>query len=620
MKKIKCTYIFLLLISTFSFFAQNKKQHVTPPSTQNLPPVDYFSWLNTCSGDTTCFINQSIRSYSYTWTLLGDTVNSHGTHYAKKLYTAANDSVICYHFNKPGTYTICFIAFDNHIDSISPTLTIDTITKADFDFVHCANNFVNHSLCAHSFYWDFGDGTTSTNPVPHHQYADTGTYNVTLIAYNGAKSDTLTQPIYIAVTAFANTNFTYTVSHDTVWTHAEVNSIPSTTFFWSFGDGGYSSGQDTVYVYKDSTAAYIISLNATNGCGPQFGTSADTVYVTQLPPPQPNFSYINTCLGDTTCFINQSIGGITYTWTVSDTSVAAPSLFSSINSAMCFRFPYVGSYSVTLTTKNNSYTELITKLITIGTTPVADFSFISCSNNFANSSGCATSFYWNFGDGFHSTQILPNHQYADTGYYQVALTAYNTGDSSMLTKLIHVSTTSSADASFTTVISNDTLRAHANYTGIPAPTYYWTFGDGTHATGRDTVHIYYDTTQFYNVKLIVTNLCGVVSKTDTIQTIYYNNKPPSNLDFSHSILTIAPNPVPNNSYVDAFFNSYDDNIYLGQIYNSLGQKMFEEYFAFQFGINEFKISTVNLSSGLYVLTLQAGNSYMRQKFYIINKP
>ncbi|MFI5142039.1 MAG: T9SS type A sorting domain-containing protein, partial [Bacteroidia bacterium] len=124
---------------------------------------------------------------------------------------------------------------------------------------------------------------------------------------------------------------------------------------------------------------------------------------------------------------------------------------------------------------------------------------------------------------------------------------------------------------------------------------------------------------FYHVKLAVTNVCGTVFKTDTIQTIYYNNKPPANLDFSHSTLVIAPNPV-SNGYVDAFYNSYNDNSYLAQVYNALGQKMFEEYFAFQLGINEFKISTVNLSSGVYILVLQAGNSYIRQKFYLINKP
>ncbi|MEO8760113.1 MAG: PKD domain-containing protein, partial [Bacteroidia bacterium] len=390
----------------------------------------------------------------------------------------------------------------------------------------------------------------------------------------------------------------------------------STSYNWTWEDGTYSTGRDTFHVYKDSTANYNVTLFAINSCGAS--STSDTAKITQQPPPSPNFSYIKTCLGDTTCFINQTIGGITYTWTVSNIGSSSPPLFISSNATICYQFPSVGNYSVTLTTNNNYYTESINKLITIGTTPIAGFSFIPCSNNFVNSSSCANSFYWNFGDSTSSTQILPNHLYADTGYYQITLIAYNGNDSSLLTQQIHIKITSFANAAFTASISNDTLKVHANYSGIPKPTFNWTFGDGSHATGRDTVHIYYDTTKFYQVTLSLTNACGTINKTDTIETIYYNNRPPNGLDFSNSILTIVPNPVANNSYVDAFFNSYADNTYLAQIYNSLGQKMFEENFAFQTGINEFKISTANLSAGVYVLTLQAGNSYIRKKFYIIN--
>ena len=81
-----------------------------------------------------------------------------------------------------------------------------------------------------------------------------------------------------------------------------------------------------------------------------------------------------------------------------------------------------------------------------------------------------------------------------------------------------------------------------------------------------------------------------------------------------------PNPVSNNGYIDAFFNAYSANNYLTQVYNAIGQKVFEETFAFQPGINEFKISAAGFASGVYVMLMQNGNSYLRQKFYVINKP
>ncbi|HKC66652.1 MAG TPA: PKD domain-containing protein [Bacteroidia bacterium] len=620
MKKNKYIFFLWLLISANRFFAQNDKQNQIPPHVENLPPIANFSWVNTCFGDTTCFINQTQLGVTYTWTVVSDTAfGPFGATRPDTLYQTkhGSDTSICFYFNKPGTYTVALTAYDNHYNTSTKVITIDTITKADFSFILCKNQFTNTSLCATSFYWDFGDGTTSTSDLPIHQYADTGIYAVTLIAYNGNKSDTLKKNIYISVESRASAAFTYTVSSDTLWVHATYTSHSEVSYNWTFGNSVYGTGADSMMVYKDSTASYVVVLVAVNSCGPVYGQ--DTIYITQQPPPTPNFSYLKTCLSDTTCFINQTIGGITYTWTVSDTNNTLPPLFTSTDSAICFRFPAVGTYSVTLTTNNDFYTESITKLVTIGTVPVAGFSFIPCSNNFANNSGCATSFYWDFGDGTHSTQTLPNHPYADTGYYQVTLKAYNTGDSSILTQQIHVTTTSLPNASFTTSIANDTLRVYANYTSIPAPTYYWAFGDGSHATGKDTLHIYYDTTKFYQVKLSVTNSCGTAFKTDTIQTIYYNNRPPANLDFTHSTIAFAPNVV-SGGYLDAFYNAYNDNTYLVQIYNALGQKMFEENFAFQLGVNEFKISTADFSSGVYVLVLQAGNSYIRQKFYVINKP
>lgn len=59
-------------------------------------------------------------------------------------------------------------------------------------------NFLNLALSADSVFWDFGDGSTSTDLNPTHAYADTGYYAVTLIAYdaNGC-TDTIVQYIKI---------------------------------------------------------------------------------------------------------------------------------------------------------------------------------------------------------------------------------------------------------------------------------------------------------------------------------------------------------------------------------------------------------------------------------------
>jgi len=55
----------------------------------------------------------------------------------------------------------------------------------------------NESTGADSYTWDFGDGITAKDSVSSHRYTHGGTYNVTLTAIKGKKSNTMTQSIQI---------------------------------------------------------------------------------------------------------------------------------------------------------------------------------------------------------------------------------------------------------------------------------------------------------------------------------------------------------------------------------------------------------------------------------------
>ncbi len=46
----------------------------------------------------------------------------------------------------------------------------------------CAITFINQSLNATSYHWDFDDGNESTDTNPVHTYQDAGSYSVTLTA------------------------------------------------------------------------------------------------------------------------------------------------------------------------------------------------------------------------------------------------------------------------------------------------------------------------------------------------------------------------------------------------------------------------------------------------------
>ena len=82
-------------------------------------------------------------------------------------------------------------------------ITIDELPEADFEFSgsEAAFQFSNTSTEATSFEWDFGDGTTSTVENPNHEFSASGTYEVSLMAFNDCGTDTLTQQVQVIITS-----------------------------------------------------------------------------------------------------------------------------------------------------------------------------------------------------------------------------------------------------------------------------------------------------------------------------------------------------------------------------------------------------------------------------------
>lgn len=78
----------------------------------------------------------------------------------------------------------------------SDTLTV-TLPAAGFN-VSAGNgtySFTNTSVAATAYFWDFGDGQTSTQANPVHTYTTSGPYTVTLIASSPCGADTMTNAL-----------------------------------------------------------------------------------------------------------------------------------------------------------------------------------------------------------------------------------------------------------------------------------------------------------------------------------------------------------------------------------------------------------------------------------------
>ena len=73
--------------------------------------------------------------------------------------------------------------------------------------------------------------------------------------------------------------------------------------------------------------------------------------------------------------------------------------------------------------------------------PVASFSYKTRHTfivSFTNGSLYATSYVWDFGDGFTSTDENPTHAYSGKGVYKITLTASNNGKQSKISKNVTI--------------------------------------------------------------------------------------------------------------------------------------------------------------------------------------
>ena len=137
--------------------------------------------------------------------------------------------------------------------------------------------------------WNFGDGTSATVKNPVHTYSTAGSYSVTLKVSNSAGNNTTTKSSYIKVTAKNTTNATIPVV--SFWgsrtsgtapltiTFTDASTNTPTSWYWSFGDGTYSTVQRPRHTYSKA-GTYSVTLKASNAAGTGTKTRANYIKIT----------------------------------------------------------------------------------------------------------------------------------------------------------------------------------------------------------------------------------------------------------------------------------------------------------------------------------------------------
>ncbi|MCZ2223528.1 MAG: PKD domain-containing protein [Chitinophagales bacterium] len=507
---------------------------IVKPNIVNVGAVNAdFSFSGHCVNAPIIFTNTSIPSsaVSYTW-YFGDGTTS----------TQTNPQNI---FQTASTFNVKLVAdFGSCKDSI--TKAIQIFEKPNATFTNTPNggcvlpvtvSFNSTGNNITSYFWNFGNGDTSTQQNPTYTFQQFGSYNVTLITENanGCK-DTITKNNAVVIAHPKILNFTegapfngcapYTSNFS-----VSVNSTDSVaTYEWDFGDGTpIITGANPQHTYQN-IGFYDITVIITtiNGCK---DTLKKFQTIKLYDKPQANFTAtpLNACVKDVINFTSlSSTNTNSWSWQFGDGGSSSEENPSHI-------YTDTGWFSVRLVVANFACRDTlkIDKLIFINP-PIANFfTQFDCDTpfqkRFIDESKGALTYEWDFGDGNTSTDKNPIHIYSALGMYNVSLIVTNGTCSDTTNKIVAVA---DLNASF---IANDTAFCKyadvtfnvSNATSSTISNYFWNFNDGTFLSGNNlsTITHKYDSSGNFSPTLIVTDVLGCEDTiTNTIPVIVYGPK------------------------------------------------------------------------------------------------
>ncbi len=412
-------------------------------------------------------------------------------------------------FSDEGDYLVTLIATNGCGDFlIEQIVTITAPPSADFSaspLTGCTPFEVsfldNSSENVTAFAWSFpgGNPANSAEANPVVIYDTPGTYDVTLIVFNQAGSDTVTFIKYIEAITSPEAGFTKDGEGLVTFTNT---SLYGSSYAWDFGDGMMSNDENPVHQYQ-TEGDFVVTLTVTNECG--VDTYTEVVKITLPLTAGLKADVTSGCAPVEISFSNSSSPNATgWAWSFPG---GAPATSTDENPVVIYN--NAGDYSVTLIVSGASGFDTLelTNYITVGLSPEA--AYTSLNNNgmveFNSSSSNSQSYNWNFGDGTTSFEENPVHEFAEEGLYHVTLLVENECGISTYCQPVHVFFDKVAN--FTSDIreacASSMIVDFEDMSEQLPDTWAWTFEGGSPATSTDqNPSITYTSAGIYDVQLI----------------------------------------------------------------------------------------------------------------------
>ncbi len=482
-----------------------------------------------------------------------------------------------YLYSSPGIYivtlTVTGIGADNCENSVSMEIVVNGPPSASFTYLNsCVDDstyFYDNSSTQYGiiieWYWDFGDGQSSTLQNPTHVYSTIADYEITLISFdNTGCSDTVSQIIHISsrpVPSFSFNQICEPEGKVDFFDESDegIEGSPIIGWEWYFHDGTYSTEIDPSFLYENLDTCYTVYLKITddNGCSATDTNNNVCLHGTL------DIDFISNivCLNQPTMFeasyLPENDSVIEYQWNFNDGSGILTTTYDTISHV----FNSYGPHYVELTAVDtNNCSKSIYHLVVIDSLPTPNFthSIADCDlpvtflDQSQSNADKITTWYWDFGDiasGLENNSILENPEhlyYLNDSTYQVKLIVTNTNNCvDSVVKDVFVEPCITANFGLDTMLCaryvvyiTDSSSMFSNNGNINH--WYWDFGDGTNLdydSYRDSIeHTYHDPGS-YLIQLVVLSSMETGVYTDTIQMVVnINPTPVAKFDFINSCL------------------------------------------------------------------------------------
>lgn len=272
----------------------------------------------------------------------------------------------------------------------------------------------------------------------------------------------------------------------------QLTGVAPDSVFWSFGDGSFSTQINPYHLYPYSGKFDVKCLG-------YFPCNTDSIIQTVVlcEMPKPHFSYETSEL--TVYYDNSLTIADSVFWRFGDGSYSCED-----NPVHVFR--QSGIYFTCLLAYNDCGVDSICSMIHLCDSMTASFSYMQQGSMVAFKHACEdySELFWDFGDGFYSTDENPVHTYSDEGAFIVFLFCINACDT--LTAVDTIMVCQPPQALFSHYYSGELTYQFINEsTGFL--NILWDFGDGSYSNELNPEHTFMDW-EIYTVTLLVENECG----------------------------------------------------------------------------------------------------------------